>query len=116
MEGKAKQDALAVTSEKELEFIKELGEGAFGKVKVAIIKDHGEGAFQYAVKMCKKKRIIKSMGSEELYNTMRDREVRVSDLVFDIEGCIKFFRHMENDVKDFFFYEVCKGGNLGELK
>ena len=47
---------------------------------------------------------------------MRDREILVSQMVFDIKYCIKFFAHFEEDGKELFIYEYCKGGDLTELK
>ena len=47
---------------------------------------------------------------------MRDRELLVSNMVFDINFCIKFYVHFEQDGKEYFVYELCKGGDLTEFK
>ena len=55
-------------------------------------------------------------GDEHRYIVMRDRELLVSQMVFDIDYCIKFYTHFEQDGKEFYVYELCSGGDLTELK
>ena len=55
-------------------------------------------------------------GDEERYYVMRDREILVSEMVFDIPHCIKFFTHFEENGNEYFVYEIATGGDLSDFK
>ena len=55
-------------------------------------------------------------GDEPRYNIIRDREILVSQMVFDIKYCIKFYAHFEENGKEYFVYELATGGDLSSLK
>ena len=105
-------DIKNVSSLDQLDVIKELGKVAFGTVSLVKYKDQ-----QYAVKEIEKSQIIKQLnGDEERYFVMRDREILVSQMVFDIDYCIKFYVHFEQNGKEYFVYEFCSGGDLTAMK
>ena len=71
----------------------------------------------YALKEIDKSQIVKMLqGDEERYIVMRDREILVSKMVFDIDFCVKFYAHFEQNNKEYYIYEFCKGGDLTEMK
>ena len=47
---------------------------------------------------------------------MRDRELKVSEMVFKIKHATKFYCHFEDGRKDCFVYEYCEGGDLTGLR
>ena len=51
-------------------------------------------------------------GDEGRYIIMRDRELLVSKLVFDIVNCVKFYCHFEEENIEYYIYECCSGGDL----
>ena len=90
-----------------------LGKGAFGTVYLGMFNGR-----KYAVKQINRADVISQLleGDEERYYVMRDREILVSEMVFDIEYCINFYTHFEEDGKEFFVYELCTGGDLTTLR
>ena len=101
-----------VSSLKQFKIDKVLGKGAFGTVYLALFNGK-----KFAVKQIDKSAVINQMleGDEARYITMRDREILVSKLVFDIPYCINFYSYFEEDGIENFVYELCTGGSLTSL-
>ena len=106
-------DIKDVKSLKSFKVEKVLGRGAFGIVSLGIYN-----GVNYAIKEIDKASVIELMleGDEERYYVMRDREILVSEMVFDVPYCIKFFTHFEENGKEYFVYEIANGGDLTSLK
>ena len=106
------EEIRTVTSLKKFKLDKVLGRGAFGTVYMGVFKGK-----KYAVKQIDKNAVITQLlgGDEKRYITMRDREILVSKLVFDIKYCINFYAYFEEDGVENFVYELCTGGDLTSL-
>ena len=84
-------DIKDVKSLDELKINKVLGEGAFGVV--SMFTHNGK---KFALKVIDKDKIIKQLkGDEDAYNQMRDREIKMSRMVFNIQYSTKFYSHFE---------------------
>ena len=106
-----------LNSPDEMRKLKFLGQGAFGTVELRDIPMEGADGPRYAVKMIEKALIVKQLqGDEGRYIQMRDRELLVSKLAYDIKYCLKFYKHWEQDGKEYFVYEECKGGDMTSRK
>ena len=101
-----------VKSTDQLTFNGVLGEGAFGVVSLVTFKGK-----KYAQKTIEKAKIIKMLqGDEQAYINIRNREISMSEAVFHIMHCTKFYTHFEEGGKDIFIYEFCEGGDLTGLR
>lgn len=85
----------------DFEFIKKLGDGAFGQVWKVVHKSTKE---EYAIKQVAKEKVIKM-------NSQFKREVFI---MYNLshENIAKLFNHFEDDKFFYLIMEICEGGNL----